>query len=88
MYASASAEDRAKRERDVVEAGLDTRQPVLAAPHVLNLEMWRRPGAPLMLTMSLGATPEYAIARHAPGPAQQLLLCPAFPFERRPIGTP
>jgi hypothetical protein len=84
-YAFSNRDDAAHRARDFGDNGVAGDQQLTAAASVLNLEVWRRPGAPAMVPLDLGAVPDYALARYSPGDLQKLSLCPAFPYERKAI---
>ncbi len=53
---------------------------------VSRIEVWRTPGAPLVLPMSLGGMAGTGTARLlSTTPGQHLRLCPSFPFDVQPL---
>jgi len=59
----------------------------IAGGHVTRIEMWRVPGAPLILPVALASAPHRARARLTGTEAdQRLSLCPWYPYEVTPIG--
>lgn len=53
---------------------------------VSRIEMWRTPGAPLVLPMSLGGSAGTGTARIlGTTPGQHLHLCPSLPFDVQPL---
>jgi hypothetical protein len=85
-YATSNRDDVAKREGDFTDDGVAADGRLMSAAHVAHLEIWRRAGTPPMVTVNLGAMPDYTVARHLPDSRQKLAICAAFPYERRPIG--
>ena len=69
-------------------AGLDEGAPVLAAPFVAHLELWRTPRAPLALPVVLGAPFAAGVARlDREEPAVgAVMLCDAPAVEVVPFG--
>jgi hypothetical protein len=88
-YERSADADRARLDASAREDGVPAGSPVLSAPYVTRLELWRTPGAPNVLTVELGAIPVGALARLRPdAAAQRLTVCPAFPFTPRPLAMP
>ena len=75
--------ERARRpdlEAVLRQAGVDPASPILTAPRVTRLELWRTPGAPATLPLVLAAPPSAAVARAVGGPGSALELCPWLEF--------
>jgi hypothetical protein len=73
---------------EAAKSGLPDTQPVLAAPFVMQLELWRTPRAPLALPVVLGAPFTVGVGkleRDTP-PAGTLQLCDAPAVEAVPFG--
>lgn len=88
-YDRSADADRTRLDAGAREDGVPPGSPVLSAPYVTRLELWRTPGAPNALTVELGAMPVGALARLRPDAAiQRLTVCPAFPFTPRPLAMP
>ncbi len=74
--------------RGAADAGLDEGAPVLAAPFVVRLELWRTPGAPLALPVVLGDSFTAGVARlEGDEPVGTLMLCDAPAVEVVPFGA-
>jgi hypothetical protein len=78
--------DPARIEAAIRSDGVPVSSPVLTARYLTRLELWRTPGAPRILTVELGVTPNAAIARLGLDAAvRRLTVCPVFPPSREPI---
>ena len=54
--------------------------------YATRIEIWREPGAPLVLPIALGDMADASVARVlGSSPRQSLMLCPAFPYEVHPM---
>jgi hypothetical protein len=73
--------DAERRSKDLQDAGVPGDSRLFGLPHVLSLEIWRRPDAPRVLMVDIGRAPDGALARYDPTSTQRLSLCPAFPHE-------
>lgn len=79
-YDRSADADRARLDAGAREDGVPAGSPVLSAPYVTRLELWRTPGAPNILTVALGAMPVDGLARLRPDAViKRLTVCPAFP---------
>lgn len=75
---SANAPD-ARLQFDLAAYGAESQLSLLEGPWVARIEMWRVPGAPLVLPVTMGAVPAHIVARLAGSDAnQQIRLCPMF----------
>ena len=93
QYAVGREDERAALETIAGEDGAPLASlPMTAASHVLRLEQWRTPGAPLALTTEVRPGPVAVIGRVLPGDppdlTRRLTICPAFPHEIRSFGSP
>lgn len=60
---------------------------LLKGPHVVHVEMWRVPGAPLILPVELGTRPAAAIGSLIEAGAETTLtVCPSLSYDVTPIG--
>lgn len=55
--------------------------PAVVAPHVSRTELWRVPGAPLALTVSLSTPPSDALVAQFAQATGHVQLCRVFPFD-------
>jgi hypothetical protein len=75
---SADAPD-ARLQLDLPGYGAESERSLLEGPWVARIEMWRVPGAPLVLPITMGAVPTHIVARLADSDAtQKIRLCPVF----------
>jgi hypothetical protein len=71
--------DRRQLDADVATDRGPVGHAVLRAPIVTRLELWRVPGAPLTLVVSLERAPGLAVARtRDAGPDSRVRVCPSF----------
>lgn len=69
----------ARLELDLPAYGAEGERSLLEGPWVARIEMWRVPGAPLVLPVTMGAVPTHIVARLAGSDAtQKIRLCPVF----------
>lgn len=76
---TSAATPDARLQLDLTAYGAEAAPSLLEGPWVARIEMWRVPGAPLVLPITLGAVPTHIMARLAGSDAnQQIRLCPMF----------